>query len=108
MIPEILFVLFYGVGDCATTKYLINNDARELNPLISLLINKWGFISVLMVKILAIVIVLVIADVEALWIAAIMGILFTIWNLSQIIIHKIKYRNGTNITKVRLYNNKRK
>lgn len=86
MLPEILFILGYGFGDTITTYQIYNyNNLYEANPITRLIINHFGFIGIVIIKILFISYVLIRPiDITAIWLMATFGFIVTIWNTIQI------------------------
>jgi len=100
MIPEILAILFYGIGDTWTTLAGIKLGLIELNPGVKLLLT-FGAPGFIIGKIIIIIGFLTIWN-NIIWVMAIGGIITTLLNIRTITTEK-KYRginNGTiNTTK---------
>ena len=84
MIPEILAILFYGIGDLLTTKIGMNMEMKEHNPLIRIILRKTGFTGLIIFK-SAIMSTFMIYLPTTIWIIAGIGIWITAWNIRQIL-----------------------
>jgi hypothetical protein len=88
MIPEILAILFYGLGDLYTTNHMKKIGERknskykfkEFNPIMKIVLNIFGFNGMILAKIIILTIVLLFYPAD-IWITIIIGIIATLWNI---------------------------
>lgn len=99
MIIEILFILTWGIGDIFSTWVFLKNGKKEGNPIVKYCLNKFGFISLIIIKIVAISIILYLPfdnyneKIFFLSVGTVFGIIVTISNLrGEEIILKNLYR----------------
>ena len=94
MILEVLTILFYGIGDLYTTRIITSNpDGKELNPFMAILLKRFGFISLIILKAIIITIVIINYNSILIYVAG-FGVCITAWNANQIIQYKKKIKDG--------------
>ncbi len=83
MLLELIFILFFGIGDYVTTKYLMLRGGRELNPIVFVILRRWGYKGFALSKILLMILVIfVYPSVFLAWGTA-LSIFVVMWNLRQ-------------------------
>jgi hypothetical protein len=90
MIPEILAILFYGIGDLWTTKISINMGLKEQNPLVRTILKKTGFAGLIVFK--GAIISMFIVDFPTMLLVLVgFGLFCTAWNIRQMIKYQQEY-----------------
>jgi len=80
---ELIFILFFGIGDYVTTKYIMMRGGKEVNPLVFVIIRRYGFRGLALIKILMIIIVIFVYPEILLLFGTIVSIAVVSWNLYQ-------------------------
>ena len=78
---SLIFVLFFGIGDYVTTKYLMLHGGRELNPIVFVILKRYGYKGFALSKIMVIVLVVFVYPSGLLWAGTILSIVAVTWNL---------------------------
>ena len=81
MLLKLIFVLFFGIGDYVLTKYLMLHGGRELNPIVFVILKRYGYKGFALSKIMVIVLVVFVYPSGLLWAGTILSIVAVTWNL---------------------------
>lgn len=83
MLLELIFILFFGIGDYVTTKYIMMHGGKEVNPIVFIIIRRYGFRGLALIKILMMIIVIFVYPEILLLFGTIISIAVVAWNSYQ-------------------------
>jgi len=83
MLLELIFILFFGIGDYVTTKFIMLHGGRELNPIVFVILKRWGYRGFAAIKLLLIVLVVFVYPSGLLLAGTIISVAVVMWNVTQ-------------------------
>lgn len=81
---ELILLALLQLGDWFTTRTILNNGGRELNPVVKFLIEKLGLDLALLLKGILVIVIAYLAGPAVAWFGVALYTLVVGWNLTQL------------------------